>query len=80
MDDGSTDDTARVATSLGDPRVKIVRLCQRRGVSAARNAGIAAAGGRLIAFLDSDDEWLPGKLEVAARLLGRPAPRDLRPW
>jgi glycosyltransferase involved in cell wall biosynthesis len=60
VDDGSTDATPAVLAGYGE---KIVAL--RRppaGRSAARNAGIAAARGEWIAFLDSDDAWLPGKL------------------
>jgi len=60
VDDGSADDTPLLLESYGDA----IRVLRRgnRGVSAARNAGIAAARGGLIAFLDSDDLWLPGKL------------------
>ena len=60
VDDGSADDTPQLLESYGDA----IRVLRRgnRGVSAARNAGIAAARGGLIAFLDSDDLWLPGKL------------------
>jgi glycosyltransferase involved in cell wall biosynthesis len=61
VDDGSTDGTARFVEERY-PEVRV--LSQRnRGVSAARNAGIRAAGSSFIAFLDSDDEWLPQKLE-----------------
>lgn len=60
VDDGSTDHTAAI---LAGYQEKIVVIRQpNRGVSAARNAGIAAARGRLISFLDSDDFWLPQKL------------------
>ncbi len=60
IDDGSTDDTRRLLDSYGRD---ITVICQANsGVSAARNRGIAAAAGQLIAFLDSDDLWLPGKL------------------
>ncbi len=60
VDDGSSDHTAAI---LAGYQEKIVVLRQpNRGVSAARNAGIAAARGRLISFLDSDDFWLPQKL------------------
>ncbi|MCU0603061.1 MAG: glycosyltransferase [Desulfobacterales bacterium] len=60
VDDGSADDTPQLLEGYGDA----IRVLRRgnRGVSAARNAGIAAARGGLIAFLDSDDLWLPGKL------------------
>lgn len=60
VDDGSTDETACLLGAYGDA-LRVLRQ-PRRGVSAARNAGIAAARGKLIAFLDSDDLWLPGKL------------------
>ena len=61
VDDGSTDDTAtRVRADF--PDAQLIRQ-SNRGVSAARNAGIGAATGEWIALLDSDDEWLPPKLE-----------------
>jgi glycosyltransferase involved in cell wall biosynthesis len=61
VDDGSTDDTARFV-SEAYPEARLLRQ-ENRGVSAARNAGIRASEGELVAFLDSDDEWLPRKLE-----------------
>ncbi|MBI5761260.1 MAG: glycosyltransferase [Planctomycetales bacterium] len=61
IDDGSTDDTRDVLTRFGN-RIRYV-FQENQGVSAARNRGIEAATGRYIAFLDSDDEWLPLKLE-----------------
>src|SRR5947208_8437844 len=65
VDDGSTDDSARELGSLG---AKLRLIWQtRKGVSAARNLGSAIARGRYIAFLDSDDLWLPKKLEVQLR-------------
>ena len=63
VDDGSTDDTESVIRSFDDERIKYIRHPMRRGVSAARNTGIKASRGRYIAFQDSDDEWLPKKLE-----------------
>jgi glycosyltransferase involved in cell wall biosynthesis len=63
VDDGSTDGSAEVATTYEDPRIRVVRLPRRSGVSRARNTGILGARGNLVAFLDSDDEWLPQKLE-----------------
>jgi glycosyltransferase involved in cell wall biosynthesis len=62
VDDGSADNTAALLGRYGS-RVKVIRQ-GNRGVSAARNVGIKRARGELIAFLDSDDTWLPGKLEV----------------
>ncbi len=61
VDDGSRDGTERFVLETY-PEVRLLRQ-ENRGVSAARNAGIRAATGGLIAFLDSDDEWLPCKLE-----------------
>ena len=60
VDDGSTDDTKGLLSMFGD-RIAVIRQANR-GVSAARNAGIRAATGELIALLDSDDTWLPGKV------------------
>lgn len=61
VDDGSTDDTAQWI-GVDFPQVHYL-LQPHRGVAAARNTGIGAATGEWIAFLDSDDEWCPAKLE-----------------
>jgi glycosyltransferase involved in cell wall biosynthesis len=70
IDDGSEDDTARVAGELAadDPRIRVISQ-PNAGLSAARNAGIAAGRAELVAFLDADDLWLPTYLEVAANVL-----------
>lgn len=62
VDDGSTDQTQEVLKTFPDPRILFIRHEHSRGGAAARNTGIAASGGRYIAFLDDDDEWLPEKL------------------
>jgi len=59
VDDGSTDGTCEAFDELLDPRVRLIRQ-ENRGVSAARNAGLAAAEGESFSFLDSDDLYLPG--------------------
>ncbi|GGF42626.1 hypothetical protein GCM10011519_15630 [Marmoricola endophyticus] len=68
VDDGSTDDTADVVEAYDDPRVQVLRR-EHGGVSAARNAGIEAARGRWLAFLDSDNTWEPLFLQVMLRYL-----------
>lgn len=68
-DDGSTDDTPAVLERYaGDGRVRVLRL-PHGGVCRARNAAVADSRAPLLAFLDSDDEWLPGKLAAQVRLL-----------
>jgi glycosyltransferase involved in cell wall biosynthesis len=64
VDDGSADDTTAFLSSLGDRRVKVVRREESGGMAAARNAGIDAARGEWLAFLDDDDVWSPRKLRV----------------
>ena len=61
VDDGSTDDTKKVLAKYSS-KVKVIYQ-QNKGVSAARNIGIMNSIGKWIALLDSDDEWLPDKLE-----------------
>jgi len=63
VDDGSTDNTEKVVKSFNDPRIRYIRHEKNKGAAAARNTGIKAAKGKFIAFQDSDDEWLPEKLE-----------------
>lgn len=67
VDDGSTDETPAVLQRYGD---RIVALRQaNRGLSAARNAGLARAAGDYVGFLDADDLLAPTKLEQQARIL-----------
>jgi glycosyltransferase involved in cell wall biosynthesis len=67
VNNGSTDGTARIIASYGD---RIVAIAEpTRGVSRARNAGIAAARGEYLALLDADDWWMPEKLERVLPLL-----------
>ncbi|HXY92324.1 MAG TPA: glycosyltransferase family A protein [Acidimicrobiia bacterium] len=72
VDDGSTDDTPQVLERLGD-RVR-VRHQVNKGPAAARNRGLEAAQGELVAFCDADDRWPDGKLDLqVGRLLRDPA-------
>ena len=69
VDDGSTDGTRQAVEAFEDGRIRYMRTPSNRGVSAARNAGIRRACGEYIAFQDSDDVWLPGKLGKQVRAL-----------
>ena len=62
IDDGSTDGTAETIQAFDDPRLRFIRLPENAGGNAARNKGIDTARAPLIAFLDSDDSYLPHKL------------------
>lgn len=62
IDDGSTDDDYD-RYALQDPRIRVIHL-PGMGVSRARNVGMAQSRGDLLAFLDADDVWFPGKLQA----------------
>lgn len=74
VDDGSTDDTEAVVGAIDDPRLSYVRLDRHRGAAVARNTGLRRARGQFLAFQDSDDEWLPNKLELQLELLRQHSP------
>jgi len=63
VDDASTDNTDDVVRRVGDSRVRYIRHETNRNGAAARNTGMESARGRWIAFLDSDDVWLPHHLD-----------------
>ena len=64
VDDASSDGTAALLRrcAVEDPRIRVLTQTRQRGAAAARNAGLAEARGRFVAFLDADDLWLPEKL------------------
>ena len=66
VDDCSPDDSNKIITKYvdSDGRIKLIKLQKNSGPAVARNTAIEAASGRYIAFLDSDDVWLPNKLET----------------
>lgn len=67
VDDGSTDNTVELIEGC-DPRLKLIRQ-ENQGTAGARNNGLRASTGDYIAFLDSDDAWLPHHLELSASFL-----------
>jgi glycosyltransferase involved in cell wall biosynthesis len=66
VNDGSTDRTSAAVRHAmeADPRIRLIEQTDNRGIATARNVGIEAARGELIAFLDDDDLWLSRKLEL----------------
>jgi glycosyltransferase involved in cell wall biosynthesis len=68
IDDGSTDETPRLLSTVSDPRVRVVRTTNQ-GVGAARNLGWRLGRGDFVAFLDADDRWFPPKLATQVEFL-----------
>jgi glycosyltransferase involved in cell wall biosynthesis len=73
IDDGSDAETAQAVRSENDGRIVYLRT-EHRGAAAAENAGLAAARGAFVAFLDDDDEWLPDKLRIQIEVFEREPP------
>lgn len=73
VDDASTDGTVETARAVDDDRLRVLESGTNRGPAHARNVGIEQAGGEFVAFLDSDDEWLPHKLESQLAVAHRTA-------
>ena len=71
VDDASTDATVELLEREFGDQIRLLRLEHRRGPGGARNAGARLARGEFVAFLDSDDGWLPGKLDAELEVLAR---------
>lgn len=69
LDDGSTDQTEQVIQDMGDSRICYWKNSKNCGAAATRNIGIQMAKGEYIAFQDSDDLWLEGKLQKQVKLI-----------
>ncbi|MCK5342735.1 MAG: glycosyltransferase family 2 protein, partial [Candidatus Heimdallarchaeota archaeon] len=75
IDDASTDNTEQVIKELNHSKIKYLKLEKNSGQCIARNFGAKRAQGQFIAFLDSDDEWLPQKLENQVRIFNEGSDR-----
>ncbi len=75
VDDGSDDGTAEAIHSMNDSRIKILEMQHIGNIAVLRNAGVRAGSGEWVAFLDSDDEWVPQKLEMQLNILLREGKR-----
>ncbi len=69
VDDRSTDETAQIVQQYSEQGVRYIRLHQSKGAQTARNFGVCNARNNWIAFQDSDDLWLPNKLELQVQAL-----------
>ncbi|MFM7243659.1 MAG: glycosyltransferase family 2 protein, partial [Planctomycetaceae bacterium] len=77
VDDASDDGSADACRQLGDPRIRVHRFERRQGGNAARNQGVALARAPVVTFLDSDDEFLPRRLEGVLAILDAEPEVDL---
>jgi glycosyltransferase involved in cell wall biosynthesis len=68
VDDGSTEDIPGTLATRQDPRLVVARLEKNGGAARARNHGVSIARGKFLALLDSDDYWLPQKLEAQLKI------------
>ena len=69
VDNHSIDNTDSLIRSFNDPRIKLFKIHNHGIIASSRNLGLKQASGQYIAFLDSDDWWLPKKLEVSVKRL-----------
>lgn len=69
VDNHSTDNTNEVVDEFNDSRIRFLEIHNNGVIAASRNKGLQAAKGEYVAFLDSDDWWLPGKLEASIQCL-----------
>ena len=67
----STDDTVAIVAGFADPRIRRIDFANRGIIGASRNVGIREARGEFVAFLDSDDQWLPDKLARTLECMDR---------
>jgi glycosyltransferase involved in cell wall biosynthesis len=75
VDDASTDNTENVIESFKEHRIRYIKHESNKGAAVARNTGIKFANENYIAFQDSDDEWLPEKLEKQMEIIEHASPR-----
>jgi len=73
VDNHSNDNTDDLVKSFSDPRMSLLKIHNEGVIAASRNLGIEHSQGEYIAFLDSDDWWLPKKLESSLKYLGKGA-------
>ncbi len=74
VDDGSTDSTYDIVKVASDQRIHVLRHEKNLGAAVARNTGMKIVRGKYIGWLDSDDEWMPEKLEIQLRALIEASP------
>ena len=74
VDDGSSDTTRNIVQSIPDEHLRLIYHATNLGAAAARNTGMKASQAKYIAWLDSDDEWLPEKLQTQLDALQHAAP------